>query len=176
MAKKKMNQLNNIWKDRNIPNYLKLSLLKCLIWPVVMYGCEAWTLRKQEEARINAAEMWFYRRLISVQWQDKRTNESVLEELSTSRGLLLEINKRKMKYIGHANRNPRTNLMTTMLQGRVEGRRNRGRPPTSLMTNITANSGLTLSQVVHRSRDRQDWRTVVASTRAATFSRGDADR
>ena len=176
MAKKKMNQLNNIWKDRNIPNYLKLSLLKCLIWPVVMYGCEAWTLRKQEEARLQAAEMWFYRHLLSVQWQDKKTNESVLEELSTSRGLLLEINKRRMKYIGHANRNPRTDLMATVLQGRIEGRRNRGRPPTSLMNNITASSGLSLSDVVHRSRDRQDWRAVVASTRAATFSRGDADR
>ena len=120
--------------------------------------------------------MWFYRRLLSVQWQDKRTNESVLEELSTSRGLLLEINKRRMKYIGHANRNPRTDLMATVLQGRIEGRRNRGRPPTSLMNNITASSGLSLSDVVHRSRDRQDWRAVVASTRAATFSRGDADR
>ena len=123
---------------------------------MVIYGCEAWALRKQEEARLQAAEMWFYRRLLSVQWQDKRTNESVLEELSTSRGLLLEINKRRMKYIGHANRNPRTDLMAIVLQGRIEGRRNRGRPPTSLMNNITASSGLSLSDVVHRSRDRQD--------------------
>ena len=176
MAKKKMVQLNNIWKDRNIPNYLKISLLKCLIWPVVMYGCEAWTLKKPEEDRLQAAEMWFYRRLLSVTWKDKRTNESVLDELSVSRGLLLEINKRRMRYIGHAIRNPRTDLMATILQGRVEGRRNRGRPPTTLMNNITASSGLSLSDVVHRSRDRQDWRAVVASTRAATFSRGDADR
>ena len=81
-----------------------------------------------------------------------------------------------MKYIGHANRNPRTNLMSTILQGRVEGKRNRGRPSTSLITNITANSGLTLSQVVHRNIDIQDWPTVVALTKVAIFHRGDFDR
>ena len=61
MAKQKMLQLNNIWKDRGVPNSLKIIILKCLVWPVVMYGCEAWTLRKEEEKKINAAEMWFYR-------------------------------------------------------------------------------------------------------------------
>ena len=134
-----------------------LILFFCQVF-IQLTNHEAWTLRKQEEARLQAAEMWFYRRLLSVQWQDKRTNESVLEELSTSRGLLLEINKRRMKYIGHANRNPRTDLMATVLQGRIEGRRNR--PPTSLMNNITASSGLSISDVVHRSRDRQDWRGI----------------
>ena len=95
-----------------------------------MYVCEAWTLGKQEEARLQAAELWFYRRLLSIQWQDKRTNEIVLEELYTSRGLLLKINKRRMKYIGHANRNPRTDLTATGLQVRIEGKINRRRPPT----------------------------------------------
>ena len=85
MAKQKMLQLNNIWKDRSIPNQLKMFLLKCLVWPVLMYGCEAWTLRKEEEKRINAAEMWLYRRLLRISWKDKRTNDSILEELSTNK-------------------------------------------------------------------------------------------
>ena len=176
MAKQKMLQLNNIWKDRSIPNQLKMFLLKCLVWPVLMYGCEAWTLRKEEEKRINAAEMWLYRRLLRISWKDKRTNDSILEELSTNRVLLQEMNKRKLKYVGHAVRNPKTDLMATILQGRVEGRRNRGRPPMSYMDNITAISGLTLGGVMHRSRDRDDWRTVVARREAATDEHGDADR
>ena len=77
MAKQKMVQLNSIWRDRGIPNFLKVNILKCLIWPVATYGCEAWTLRKEEEKRIDAAELWFYRRLLRVQWTEKRTNKSI---------------------------------------------------------------------------------------------------
>ena len=152
MAKQKMLQLNNIWKDRGIPNHLKMSLLKCLVWPVVMYGCEAWTLRKEEKDRLNAAEMWFYRRLLRVSWKDMRTNESILEELSTNRVLMQQINRRKMRYLGHAVRNPKTNLMATILQGRVEGKRNRGRPQTLYMDNVKAISGLTLVGVMSGDR------------------------
>ncbi len=121
MAKQKMIQLNNVWKDRSVPMHLKMHLLKCLIWPVLMYGCEAWTIRKQEENRLNAAEMWMYRRLLCISWQDRRTNESVLEELLTSQTLLKDINRRKLKYLVHAIRNPKTNLMLSIFQGRVEG-------------------------------------------------------
>ena len=71
MPKQKTIQLNNIWKFRSIPKHLKVSILKCLIWPVVMYGCEAWTLRKEEENKIKAAEMWLYRRLLRFQWTEK---------------------------------------------------------------------------------------------------------
>ena len=176
MGKQKMVQLNHIWKDRGIPNFLKLNILKCLIWPVMLYGCEAWTLRKVEEDKINAAEMWCYRRLLRIQWTEKRTNQSVLEELSVQQHMLSEINKKKLKYVGHANRNPRTNLMTTLLQGRVPGSRRRGRPATSYMNNVTANSGLRLSQVVHQSRDRDGWRATVMTNGAATAGLGEADR
>ena len=104
-----------------------------------------------------------YRRLLRISWKDMRTNDSILEELSTNRVLLQEINKRKLKYVGHAVRNPKTDLMATILQGRVEGRRNRGRPPMSYMDNITAITGLTLGEVMHRSRERDDLHTVVAN-------------
>ena len=176
MAKQKMVQLNNIWKDRGIPNLLKVNILKCLIWPVATYGCEAWTLKKEEEKKINAAELWFYRRLLRIQWTEKRTNNSVLEELAVKPELLSKINQRKLSYLGHANRNTRTDLMATALQGKVEAKRNRGRPPISYMASITASSGLSLSDVVHKSRDRQRWRATVARIGAATIDPGDADR
>ena len=171
-----MIQLNNIWKDRGIPNFLKIDILKCLIWPVVTYGCEAWTMKKEEDRKINAAELWFYRRLLRIQWTEKRTNESVFEELSVKPELLSTINRRKLRYLGHANRNSKTNLMTTVLQGKIEAKRNRGRPPISYMTNITEISGLSLSEVVHMSRNRQQWRETVKRLGAATIDPGDADR
>ena len=97
-----------------MPNSLKITILKCLVWPVVMYGCEAWTLRREEEKKLEAAEMYLYRQLLRVTWKDKRTNESILEELSTERILLQEIKRRKLRYLGHANRNTRTDLMTSI--------------------------------------------------------------
>ena len=133
-------------------------------------------MKKEEDRKINAAELWFYRRLLRIQWTEKRTNESVLEELSVKPELLSTINKRKLRYLGHANRNSKTNLMTTVLQGKIEAKRNRGRLPISYMTNITETSGLSLSEVVHMSRNRQQWRETVNRLGAATIDLGDADR
>ena len=160
-----MVQLNNIWKDRGIPLFLKLKILKllCLIWPVVLYGCEAWTLRKEESDKLKAAEMWFYRRLLRVSWTDKRTNESVLEELSVQRQLLQEIDRRRLRYIGHANRSTSTNLMSTVMMGKVQGKRKRGRPPTSYIGNVIDASGLTMQELVHLSTEREEWRNLVTS-------------
>ena len=176
MGKSKMTELNNIWKDRSIPLQLKIKLLKCLIWPVVMYGCEAWTLRKADESRLEAADMWFFRRLSNISWEDRRTNDSVLEELGLQRSFLNEIKRRRLKYVGHAVRNPRTDLMSTVLQGKVEGKRGRGRPAMTYIDNIKKDSGLSLSQIVRRSEDRDDWRSVVAKAGAANFEHGVADR
>ena len=160
MAKAKMIQLKNIWKDRSITINLKLEMLKCLILPALMYGCEAWTLRKKEVDKLEAAEMWLYRQLLSIRWQDKRSNEKVLLELGIKRSLMNEINKRRLRYIGHAIRSQKTDLMSTALMGRVEGSRNRGRPTMSLMDNITTITGLSLGEVVHRSRDREGWGAI----------------
>ena len=175
MAKAKMTQLKNTWKDRSIAINLKLKMLKCLILPVLMYGCEAWTLSKKEEEKLRAAEMYLYRQLLNIRWQDKRTNESVLSELGIERSLMNEINKRRLRYIGHAIRSKKTDLMSTALMGKVEGCRKRGRPAMSLMDNITTISGLSLAEVVHRSRDREGWRAVVTSIGGATIEHGDAD-
>ena len=120
MAKNKMVQLNNIWKDRSIPTDLKMNILKSLIWPVMLYGSEAWTLRQADKDRLKAAEMWFYRRMLRISWTEKRTNDSILIQLGTTRKILSEINKRRLKYIGHTTRNKNTNLMKTALYGKLE--------------------------------------------------------
>ena len=86
-AKSKMIDLDNIWKDKDLSISLKLKILKVLVWTTVMYGAEGWTLRQEEKKKIQAAEMWFYRILINVTWRQRRTNESILEELKVKREL-----------------------------------------------------------------------------------------
>ena len=126
---------------------------------------------------MEAAELWFYRRLLRVKWTDRRSNESILNELGTTRKLLVLIQQRKLKYVGHAIRNKRTDLMSAVLQGKVEGKRNRGRPPASLARNITNISGKKLQEVVRLSKDRESWRQLVwSSCAAANTVPGDADR
>ena len=101
MAKKRMLDLVNIWKDKTITLSLKIKLLKCLVWTVMTYGAEGWTLKKKDEKRINSAEMWFYRRLLRVKWTEKRTNVNILEQIGTHLSLLKVINSRKLRYAGH---------------------------------------------------------------------------
>ena len=174
MAKKKMIDLNNIWKDRGIPTVLKIQLLKSLIWPVMMYGSEAWTLRSDEVNKIEAAELWFYRRLLRVSWTDKRTNESILSELNTKRILSSEINKRRLRYVGHAVRHKNTSLMSKVLMGRVEGKRKQGRPAKNLPGNLIEASGCrNLQAMVDKCRDRDGWRVLVSTPVAPTVDRGD---
>ena len=177
MAKHKMVELNNLWKDRGIPNELKVKLLKCLIWPVMIYGCEAWTLKKADINKIDAAEMWLYRRLLRVSWKAKRTNASILEELNASKQLSTYVSKRKLKYVGHVVRNTRTTLMASVLQGKIEGPRKKGRPPISYAENILRVSGLSVAGVARECQDREGWRRVVNSLgAAANIDPDDADR
>ena len=112
----------------------------------------------------------------SPKWQlERETNKSILEELKVKPTLLTEVNRRKFRYVGHSLRNTKTDMMATALQGKIVGKRNRGRPSTTLTNNITSISGLCLSEVLHRSEDRRAWRDVVMSHGAATFNDGDAD-
>ena len=125
MVKNSMVQLNNIWKDHSIIAELNIKLLKCFVWPVVLYGCKVWTMKKEDERQVEAAELWFYRRLLRVNWTDRRSNESIMNEMGTIRKLPELIQRKKLKYIGHAIWNERADFMFTVLQGKVEGKRNR---------------------------------------------------
>ena len=121
----------------------------------------------------------FFRRLLRVSWKDRRTNESVLEELGEERSLLTLINRRKLKYLGHAIRNPRTTLMKTTFQGRTEAKRKKGRPPIALINNIVKSCNMKIHEVSHLCDDRVGWRRQVKSVswRAApTTDHGDGDR
>ncbi|GFS26233.1 endonuclease-reverse transcriptase [Elysia marginata] len=167
MAKQGMVSLNNIWKDKSIPKPLKFKLLKTLVWPRMLYGCETWTMRKADESKIEAAEMWFFRRLPRVSWKDRRTNGNVLAEMGTGRTLLSLVKDRRLKYIGHAERNTKTDLMKIIFEGKTEAKRGRGRPSISYVDQVSKATGLKLQSISQKSQDRVIWRGIVKSSCAA---------
>ena len=176
MAKSRMTQLTNIWKSHSISTNLKIELLKCLVWPVLLYGCESWTQKKTDNSKIEACEMWFYRRLLRVKWTDKRTNESILNQLGVTRKLIQIINQRKLRYIGHAARNQKTDLMKVAYQGKIDAKRRRGRPTTTLLDNIKEASGLNIYRIAWESEDRDSWRELVMSATTPNSDDRDGDR
>ena len=124
--KKATMELDTIWKDRGIRKELKMKLVKALIWPVITYGAEGWTLNKDDERRLEASEMWCYRRMLRISWTEKRTNKSILNELQTRRELLAQIIKRKMAFFGHACSNNKCNLVKTCILGMMSGKEEGG--------------------------------------------------
>ena len=125
LGRKVMTNLDSILKSRDITLPTKVHLVKAMVFPVVMYGCESWTIKKAEHQRIDAFELWCWRRLLRVPWTAKRSNQSTLKEISPGcslEGLML---KQKLQYFGHLMRRADSFEKTLML-GKIEGRRRRG--------------------------------------------------
>ena len=121
-----MTNLDSILKSRDITLSTKVRLVKAVVFPVVMYGCESWTIKKAECQQIDAFELWCWRRLLRVPWTARRSNQSILKEISPGcslEGLML---KRKLQYFGHLMRRV-DSLEKTLMLGGIEGRRRRGR-------------------------------------------------
>ena len=125
LGRKAMTNLDSILESRDITLPTKVRLVKAMVFPVVMYGCESWTIKKAEHRRIDAFELWCWRRLLRVPWTARRSNRSILKEISPEyslEGLMLKL---KLQYFGHLMQ--RTNsLEKTLMLGKIEGRRRRG--------------------------------------------------
>jgi hypothetical protein len=132
---------------------IKKRMVKMLIWPVAMYGCETWTMRKEETDRLRALEMWIWRKVGKVNWRDKRTNEEVLKSVGENRCLVESIVKRKKNWIGHVVRGD--GLLKTVLEGRMEGKRPRGRPRMGMIDDLKEGSYVAMKR---RAEDREKWR------------------
>ena len=130
-----------------------------------MYGSESWAQTKSNRKRIDAFEMWCYRRLLRVSWQDKRTNNWVLEKIGSELVLQKSIRERKLRYFGHVIRKEGS-LEKQIIQGAVEGRRGRGRPTTAWTDDIKAWNGGSLTVATNLARDRIAWRTLIKTTAA----------
>ena len=120
-----MTNLDSIFKSRDITLPTKVHLVKAMVFPVVMYGCESWTVKRAEHQRIDAFELWCWRRLLRVPWTERRSNQSILKEISPEYSLEGMMLKLKLQYVGHLMQRT-DSLEKTMMLGKVEGGRRRG--------------------------------------------------
>ena len=125
LGRKVMTNLNSIFKSRDITLLTKVRLVKAMVFPVVMYGCESWTVRKAECRRIDAFELWCWRRLLRVPWTARKSNQSILKEISPGISLEGMMLKLKLQYFGHLMRRV-DSLEKTLMLGGIRGRRRRG--------------------------------------------------
>lgn len=156
MARSATTKLTKIWRDQTITKTVKVMLANSLIFPIAVYAAETWTLKKTDRKRIEAFELWVYRRILRVSWVEHRTNASVLQELKIKKRLLNQINKAYLSYFGHIAR--RTGEMENLVvEGKVEGKRPRGRSPKRWTDRLKEMTGHSMHEAIHLAQDRNAW-------------------
>ena len=162
IAKDSFNKMSLIFKNHNISMTTKHRVLKAYVWSVILYGCESWTITEDIRKKLEAAEMWFLRRMLRISWKEKKTNEEVLEQAETKRLLIRTIRKRQMQFLGHLNRQKCIEHLA--LTGKIEGKKSKGRPRKTYLNSLNSwVTGKEKSNIsfLRLSDQRDEWRTMI---------------
>ena len=155
-----MTNLDSILKSRDIALLTKVRLVKAMVFPVVMYGCESWTVMKAEHRRMHAFELWCWRRLLRVRWTARKSNQSILKVISPGCSLEGLVLKRKLQYFGHLMQRV-DSLEKTLMLGGIGGRRRRGQQRMRWLDGITDSMDMNLGEFRVLVMDREAWHALI---------------